>query len=86
MELTEEQKLAFAFANAQQQALLAMLDAVAEMLGPDGDEFRMRFIRHLEGRAAPGHPESRLLTLLAERVRTERAADTTPGTARTRPS
>lgn len=84
MEPTEMQQLIFAIGNTNRLAILALFDAVAEMLGPDADEFRMRFIRQLDGRAQIDGPEKRLLLDLVATVRAERAADTTPGTHRSK--
>lgn len=87
MELEELRQFTFSMGNAHRMALLALFDAIAEMLGPDADECRLRFIRHLEGRAdaANAHPEARLLRDLVAQVRAERIADTTGDTGRTRP-
>lgn len=68
MELETLQHFTFTAARAQQLALLAMFDAMAEMLGSNADEFRMRFIRHLQGRADPSIPEARWLNDIAAEV------------------
>lgn len=80
-DVTPEQALIFTLSNANRLAVLALFDAVAEMLGPDTDELRMRFMRHLEGRASEPHPEARLLRDLAAQVQAERVSGTSPGNA-----
>jgi hypothetical protein len=88
MENESMQRVMFTLANAHRLALLALFDAMTEMVGSADDEFRMRFIRHLEGRAddASAHQEARLLRDLVAQVRAERIADTTGDTGHTRPT
>lgn len=66
--------------GVQRLALLALFDAVAEMLDPDSDEFRMRFMRHLHSRRPSGDPlAAKLLEQFAAQIESEASPPQTGG-------
>ncbi len=84
-ELNEFEQGMLVIANAHRLALLALFDAVAEMVDVEPNELRMRFMHHLHGRASSQHPEARLLREVAAQLEQEVSAHTTADTARSRP-